>query len=538
MKFIFENAKILTGLPEESGNGHDCLAIEDSVVAHVGNVDDVEISKFTASLDVRRIDVGGRRLIPSFIDAHVHLLLFGISLSKIDLRACNSLSDIWRTIASAAEERPNATRLLCHGWRHAVTGNDVTASMLDGIDPRPIYIDADDYHSTWCSTAALGELDIGSTPDPVSGKIHRLPDGTPPGLIEEAAVVHIVWPFLTKALSEEERKNCLRAAIRTYNAAGYTGVVDMAMDVACWSLLHDLYKAGELDLRFAAHFIILPMTTDEENANQVSQVISLHKQFNLSTSPDFRVAGIKLICDGVVDACTAAISHPYLTSKQIVNPLWTPDALQKVLRQADDAKLQCALHAIGDAAVAMAVDGLASLGTSDCRHRIEHLELTRPEDARRLGKLGITASVQPVHCDPELYQIWPSLIGHDACSRAFAYGEFMDYGAKLAIGTDSPTAPHVAFNNLFNATTRRSFRRPTEAETVNLEFKLALNVALASTSYGAAYACFAEDITGGLRRGKRADFIIVDSPGDWERDPVTLLESKVVETWLNGRQVF
>ena len=540
---IFRNARVTTGVPGEEGRKADCVVIEGATISHIGSEHDIQVIQAAQSPEAQIIDLQGQRLLPSFFDGHVHLLQFGISLAKIDLRQCESFPAVKKAIKEGLEEHPQAQRLLFHGWRRAITGHDVTAAILDAItDGRPVFIDSDDLHACWCNNAALTEIGADTAPNPPGGRIVRDEDGKPTGIIEEAAVIVLVWGFIIGAMSVEKKKAAITRAVLTYNAAGYTSVVDMAMDEDCWTILSEMHDNGELPLRIAAHFIILPSPWDEENLAQVDRVIELHQRFNLASSPNLRITGIKIICDGVVDGCTAALSHPYLKTGETVLPIWTPEALKPVLHRAHAANLQCALHAIGDAAVSLAVRTLSTLprqpDAPSPRHRIEHLELTSPADAKRLGDLGVTASVQPVHCDPELNTTWPPLIGHEACKRAFAYGEFLSHGAKLAFGTDTPTAPHVAFDNLYNATTRRSFRRPKDTETVNEHFKIALHEAICSVSYWPAWACFAEGMTGGLRVGKSADLIVVDSQGDWIEEPTSILQSKVTQTWLGGNKVF
>ncbi|KZL83907.1 amidohydrolase family protein [Colletotrichum incanum] len=537
MKKVFTNARILADQIERNYPTGTCLVVEDTKISYIGDETDGIITALLEKNETQQIDLKGRVVIPSFIDAHVHLLQFGISLAKVDLRPCESLKEIEDVIRHTAEERPNAARLMFQGWRHAVTGSDISASILDHIDTRPIFIDSDDLHSAWCNTAALEEMNIQNKADPEGGKIHRDTYGVPTGLLEEAAVISIVWPFLGNAISRKEKLSCLRSAIQEYNKAGYTAVVDMAMDETYWDLLLELKSAGDLTLRVAAHFLVMPEKSDKENQAQVERVIQLHKRYNIRTSPDLRIAGIKIVCDGVIDGCTAAISHPYLSTGKMVKPTWTPAALQVVLETADVAHMQCALHAIGDEAVNMAINGLEALGTTGRRHRIEHLELTRPEDAKRLGKLGITASIQPVHLDPEYNQLWPPLIGYESCARAFAYREFHDHGARLAIGSDAPTAPHSPWNNIFNATTRRSFRKPHSRKTFNEHFKLELNDVFSATGYGGAYSCFAENIIGGLQVGKKADFVVLEGRAGWSTDLTSLLANQVSESWLDGRLV-
>lgn len=414
----------------------------------------------------------------------MHLLLFGASLSKINLGNCTSLSDIRTTIKAAATANPTAPRLFCRGWMHSMTNGEALASMLDDLDPRPIFIDSKDLHSAWCNTAALTELNVHNTPDPAGGVIHRDETGKPTGLLSEAAAVNIVWPHVAKVATLEEKLGFVRAGIREYTKAGYTGVVEMATDENLWNTLLALREREEVNIRVAAHWIISPKEDEEEVLRQVDRAIELHGKYNVTTSPDLRIAGIKVICDGVVDACTAALTEPYASNGDNCAPLWGADILKKVVRKADQAGLQCALHAIGDATVKLAIDALESEGTPGSRHRIEHLELTAPHDAKRLGALGITASVQPVHADPAILRAWPRLLGKERCGRAFAYREFLDHGANLAIGTDSPTAPHLPLRNLYTATTRRSAREPESVETVNEGFRLGLLEAVVAATGG------------------------------------------------------
>ncbi|KAF9890673.1 hypothetical protein FE257_005539 [Aspergillus nanangensis] len=529
MKTLFTNGHILSGTQSVS-----CMVIDNDHIVHVGNEPPAETS------DCAVVDLAGRRVLPGFIDGHMHLMLFGASLSKIQLDHCKSLADIRSTIQTAAHQRPDAPRLFCSGWMHSMTDGQALASMLDDLDPRPIFIDSKDLHSAWCNTPALAELDIADTPNPPGGTIHRDPStGAPSGLLDEACAVNIVWPHVARVASPDEKLDYLRAAIRAYSAAGYTGMVEMATDENIWAAMLQLRASEPVPMRLAAHWVILPSTDLAAVLAQVDRAIDLHSSYNLHSSPDFRIAGIKLICDGVIDACTASLTQPYASTGTSCAPLWDPSMLRAVVAKADAAGLQCALHAIGDATVRLAIDTLEAIGiggprTPSPRHRIEHLELTAPEDARRLGQLGITASVQPVHADPAILRAWPKLLGPERCKRAFAYAEFAAHHAPLAIGTDAPTAPHLALRNLYTATTRRSAREPGLVETVNPEFALGLVQAVGAATAGSAYSCFADGFTGRLEMGLKADFVVLDM--EWEGEK--LLEARVCETWFEGRRVY
>ncbi|EAW14178.1 amidohydrolase [Aspergillus clavatus NRRL 1] len=565
MKTIFTNGLIVRGSGKaQSEPVSCCMIVEDDKIAYIGDEHDEAIALAKQESDVETVDLEQRTVIPGFIDGHMHLLLFGASLSKIDLSHCRNLADIRATIQQAAQERPHAQRLFCRGWMHSMTDGQALASMLDDLDPRPIFIDSKDLHSAWCNRAALAELQVADTPDPAGGTIHRDAAGAPSGLLSEAAAVNLVWPHVAAVASAEEKREFVRAAVRAYNAAGYTGVVEMAMDENAWSTLLELRAREPLPLRIAAHWIITPAATVDACLAQVDRAIALHAVHNARTSPDFRIAGIKVICDGVVDACTAALLQPYASGASEAGaeagagvncaPLWPAEMLRAVVARADAAGLQCALHAIGDATVRLAIDTLEAVGTRGRRHRIEHLELTAADDAARLGALGITASVQPVHADPAILRAWPRLLGEERCARAFAYAEFVrpkeattqaqgqgqrqaqppPPPAPLAIGTDAPTAPHLPLRNLYTATTRRSAREPASLETVNPHFRLSLLEAVTAATAGSAYSCFADGFTGSLEAGKKADFAVVDMAWEAER----LLDASVYATYFDGRRVY
>jgi predicted amidohydrolase YtcJ len=510
----------------------DCIHIRGTKIDHVGSIKDQKSVHAIQNGAVLQ-DLKGKYVVPGFIDGHMHLLLLGQSLQKLSLEHCKSLEDIRRTIHSYSQSHSEAKAILCKGWMHPMTNGEATAKMLKGLDERPIFIDSKDLHSSWCNDAALKELDIESTPDPVGGTIHRYDDGKLMGLISESANMTIVWPHLARIASLDERILALKAALEAYTKAGYTGICDMAMDENCWEALVALRQQEKLPLRIAAYWLIAPSTNVEFNLRQVDKAISLRERYNESTTPDLRVVGIKLICDGVIDACTAALVEPY-NSTATPDPLWTVDMLEPVVEYAEKARLQCALHAIGDLAIRNAIDVIEKFGRPGSRYRIEHLELCSAEDAERLGKLAITASIQPVHADPAILKAWPSLLGEHRCKRAFAYREFMDNGVTLALGTDSPTAPYDPMPNLYNATTRRSAREPNSEATVNESFALPLWDAINAYTHGVAYSCFSEKLTGSLQSGLSADFVVVDMTSS----TTELLEATIQETWYCGEKIY
>ncbi|KAI1446146.1 amidohydrolase 3 [Annulohypoxylon stygium] len=524
------------GLETEPQFGN-AIFVRDGTIEHVGFEDDDAIVQCRAA-GATVHDLNGRTVLPGFIDGHIHLLRLGQSLSKAALDHCENSEDVRKAIKEHALANPGEPRVLCKGWmRHM---SEPLASLIDDIDPRPIYVDSKDLHTTWCNTAALKELDAENLKDPEGGKIVRDENGKPTGAFEEAAVFTMIWPFLSDVATEKDREDWIRAAVQVYNSSGYTGAIDMAMEEQSWATLLKIRKEQpkqSLPFRLAAYWLLTPTTSEADCLAQVDRVIEVHKKLSAEESPDLHVVGIKLITDGIIDACTAYLAEPYLTGADVNKlstgqPFWEPEIVNAVVRKADEAGLQIALHAIGDAAITMCLDALSTCSPKN-RHRMEHLELASTRDAKRLGEFGITASIQPVHADPWILRAWPTLLGH-RCSRAFPYREFSDHGAPLALGSDSPTSPWAIMANVYVGATRRSYRNPSYTQVVNHDFRLGLCEAVVAASYGSARSVFWDGRLGSLEKGKVADLTVWDMVWEEER----LLEARLEETWFEGERIW
>ena len=210
----------------------ECLVVRNDQIEFVGPEHAEAVQSARAAGAVVH-DVQGRTILPGFVDGHMHLMLMGQSLNKIDLGSCKTLDDIRAAIRTYGREHPEVSRLLGRGWMHSMTPSGVTALDLDGLDGdrnRPVLVDSKDLHTSWCNTAAVAELGASKWEDVPGGVIGRAEDGTPNGIFVEAANFTYVWPYLAEVATVDERKHAIRAAVKQYHAAGYTGMIDMAMD--------------------------------------------------------------------------------------------------------------------------------------------------------------------------------------------------------------------------------------------------------------------------------------------------------------------
>lgn len=486
----------------------------------------------------RVVDLDGRLVLPGFTDAHTHLLMMGAALGQVYLTGARDLEGIRRLLREAREADPAATVLRGRGWLFdAVPGGAPTAAMIDeAVADIPVYLDANDYHSCWVNTAALAELGITrDTPDPIGGEIVRDEHGEPTGLLLETAATQYAWAQRDEATTDADRDEQVERALDAYLATGVTGVVDMAMDEFGLAALRRAQdrRGGELPLRVAAHWLVTNTGDDAQNVAQVEHAARLAAD---PATPWLRVVGIKLILDGVIDACTAAMRQPYADGSN-ADPIWPLERLVPVVRAADAAGLQIAQHAIGDYASQIALDALeqavAANGDLPRRHRIEHLEYAAPGTAERMARLGVTASMQPVHSDPAIFDNWVEMLGDDRVDRAFPWPEYEAAGALLAFSTDSPTAPHDALANMYVASTRASALDPAVAA-VQPQHALPLEHAVAHATRDAAASVGDGDWRGRIAPGYAADIAILDRDVFAAEAPA-LLRARVVETVVAGR---
>ncbi|MCD0449138.1 amidohydrolase [Actinocorallia sp. API 0066] len=530
MSELYVGGRVFTG---DRRAWAEAIVVVDGRIGYVG---DVGTARRLAGAGATEVDLGGGLVLPGFVDGHAHVLGTGAAARQADLTGSGGLAEIQRRIKAWAAGAPEAERVQAYGWQPSeIPGGRPTRAMLDAAVPdKPVYAQSADFHSIWLNSAALAETGIdATTPDPPGGAIGRDPaTGEPTGYIDETAMHRLVWPVLEGAQTDADRDGFLADALRGYRESGVTAAVDMGLGEDDLAAMVRAERAGTLTARLVGHWMV------EEHGDPFAAVARAAELAATHTSPWLRVTGIKIIVDGTVDGCTAALGSPYADGAT-PGPIWAPDALAPVVAAADRAGLQVAMHAIGDEAIRIAIGAVEHAvrvnGPAARRHRIEHLEVADPADIQRLAALGITASMQPVHADPAIQDNWRAMLGDARVERGYPWPEMVEAGAALAFGSDSPTAPYPPLHNMFVAATRRSASDPALAPNV-AAYALPLGAAITHATRDAAWACRAEDQFGRLAAGLHADFVVLDRDV-FALPPEELLTARVVSTVVGGRGV-
>src|SRR5215213_7814062 len=450
----------------------------------------------------------GRIILPGLTDAHLHLKNYALALQKVDCET-DTKEECLRRVAERARNTKPDEWILGHGWNQNVWGNWPTAAELDAIAPNnPVYLTAKSLHASWTNTAALKLANVTSqTSDPQNGQIQRDAKGTATGILLESAM-ELVGNAIPQS-SIEEIANAIEKAQAILWKMGLTGVHDFDRRDS-FMALQQLHKQGKLKLRVLKNI----------------PVELLDQAYELGLSAGFgddwlRIGSVKVFMDGALGPHTAAMFQPYIgegDNRGILN--MDGEELFEFGRKAAKVGLALTVHAIGDRANHEVLNAYEQLRNYEkenhlpaLRHRIEHVQIIHPDDAARLGKMNVIASMQPIHATSDM--LMADTFWGERSRLAYAPRTQLEHGARLALGSDAPVESPNPFLGLYAAVTRRRADGSPSAEGWYPKQKLTMAEAWEGFTLGPAYAANMENRLGRLAPNYLADLIVL------EKDPFT-----------------
>ncbi len=513
----------------------EALAVRDGMVVYVGGDGGATALIGRAT---RVIDLGGRVVLPGLHDTHVHPR-GGIAMTEIVLNDLQDRQAILDTVRSWAARHPERSWVRGRGWQLPVfPGANPRREWLDlAVPDRPVYLVAADGHSAWVNSRALDLAGVTrDTPDPPAGRIERDPSGQPSGTLRESAM-ELVERHLPPRTPEETVAGLLRA-LAMANRYGITSLHDGAAGPALLAGYATLDREGRLTARVTA-----ALQTDP--AAGPAQVESLRVwRGRYAGTRYFRPAAAKIFADGVMEPRTAWLLEPYLRaggSRGLPNLL--PGAMDTLVTALDAAGFQVHVHAIGDAAVRMALDAFAAArranGPRDARPIVTHLELIDSTDIPRFAALGVVASVQALwaYADPYITEMTEPFLGPARSRWLYPIGALARSGAIVAGASDWSVSSMNPFEAIQVALTRRGPSDTLAGPAWNPAQVVDLNTMLRAYTTAGAHASFTEAVTGTLEPGKAADLVVLDR--DPHRSlPTRLHQVRVLLTLLEGREVW
>jgi predicted amidohydrolase YtcJ len=513
------------------------VAIRGAKIVAVGG--DAEIDKMRA-VGTKVIDAAGRLVLPGFVDSHIHFMDGSLSLGRVNLEGAKDASDIQQRLREYASNHSGDGWILGRGWNYAMFGPGALPhkKYLDEIFPnRPVFLEGYDGHTYWANSKALALAGITrETPDPPNGAIVRDPKtGEATGALKESAQESVAK--IVPKPSRAEKLAALRAGVKWANKHGITRVHSAGGDFSELDLYDELRRHGDLTLRFyVAYFLNPPLLRPQD----LEAIENARKKYH----DDWIDAGaVKFMVDGVVESHTAAMLEPYSDDPSIKGKLfWEPSNYKAAVAQLDKRGLQLFTHAIGEYGVRTALDAYENAEehnrTRDRRPRIEHIETIAPADIARFGKLGVIASMQPLHSYPDsnTLNVWARNVGPERASRAWSWKSISDAGGRLAFGSDWPVVTLNPWEGVQTAVTRQTADGTPEAGFVPGQ-RLTVAQTIEGYTLGAAFAGRREKWEGSLEPEKFADLIII-SQNVFEIVPRKLAEIRVLTTMVGGQVVY
>jgi len=523
------NAKIYT--LDENMPLVSALVIDRGQIKAVGS-DDYILTRF--GRDAITLNLDNLPVIPGLTDAHIHLKHYALSLKKIDCEV-STRAKCLRRVANHSKEIPTNKWVLGHGWNQNnwVEGFGSLHDLNAAAPNHPVYLTAKSLHAGWANSAALRAAGIdANSPNPSGGEIQRDNHGQPTGILLESAM-----KLVAEVIPEPTGEELLTLINDAQNALlemGITGIHDFDRR-ACFDTLQRLHQRSQLHLRVVKN---LPM-------EDLSYAVGLGLRFGFGD--DFlRIGGIKAFADGALGPHTAAMLEPYENDPGNRGMLLLDaEEIMEFGRIAVQNGLPLTIHAIGDHANHEVLNALEQLimfeeyqysssAHMPLRHRIEHVQLLHSNDLHRLSKLGIIASMQPIHASSDINmanQFWG-----ERSVNAYAWRTQLNHGATLAFGSDAPVESPNPFWGLHAAVTRQRADGSPSPEGWYPEQRLSIKEALLAYTQGAAYAAGTENQYGKLLPGFWADLVVMNTD-PFSCTPEELREIQVMGTMVNGKWV-
>jgi predicted amidohydrolase YtcJ len=534
---ILIHGKIWTENPQQPEV--EAAAVKQNRILAVGNTAAVER---LSGPKTKVIDLGGRRVLPGFNDAHVHFYFGGDGLASVQLGDAQNPTELRNRIGEFARSLPEGEWILNGSWDHEKWSPATlpTHQLIDEVTPEnPVFVNRADGHMSLANALAMKLAGVSkSTADVPGGVIVRDGDGNPTGVFKDAAkaLIERVIPLP----SDEHILTAIEAAQRYAAEYGVTSVQDMGVlgakgaetMIRVLRAYQTLEKRARLQVRVSAH---LPLPEWKRLASG-----GLMADFG---DEKLQVGALKGFADGSLGSSTAWFVEPYsdmpdnygIPSEELVHA----KQMYENIRDADAVGLQIAIHAIGDRANNTILNFYEQLagenGARDRRVRIEHAQHLLPSDISRFGKLHVIASVQPYHCIDD--GRWAEKrIGIQRSATTYAFRSLLSAGAAVAFGSDWPVAPISPLMGIYAATTRRTLDGKYPDGWVPAE-KISVAQAVHGYTAASAYASLEEGRKGSIEAGKLADMVVL-SQDIFGIDPVEIQNTKVDLTIFDGRVVY
>jgi len=531
----------------------EAIGIKKGKITYVGNKDGIK--KHIGKSTKEETYSNDKLITAGLVDAHNHVdQLFvgqadelGQIPSGADKATCVS------TIEKYVQDHPNKDFYKLNGWEMQNFASEEygcpTASMIDYITTKPIYVSSSDGHTYWVNTPLMNLAGVNKdTVSPVGGEVVKDRDGNPLGIFKDTAqgFINLVKPDYSKDAYDEG----INKADTTWRNQGYTASFNalgndktIATKYGLTTALEEKDKNNELSTYVQSSFCIF----DVDNAlDLVDIAVQLKKD---TKGGNHELTHVKVFLDGIIENAGAYLSEPYLSDgvgkdNYYGAPIWEGNEsiarLGKIIAKANSFDMPVHFHCMGDQAVCdaltaieLAANEIGKDKVRESRNTIVHLALVKESDYARFADLNVVACLNPwMNKDPgyfELLQV--PYLGRTRAEKQYPAKSFLNNNIHVSFGTDMGAS--FTYNSIecFHSLTTRTYSDDDPTSLLCAEEKLSRTEALKAMTIGGAYQLFKEDQFGSLEVGKDATLVL------FTKDLLTIPDSSIMSTEVESTMI-
>lgn len=515
----------------------EAMTIKNGLIQYVGPK---TIAQTYCDDNTKVIDYGTNTVYPGFMEAHCHGSLAGQMLSGILLYDGKSYKEYQEIIKKYIDEHPDQEIYKMAGWKE-VEVLPPTCKLLDEVCPdKPIIGSSFDGHSQLMNTKAKEKFGVDAEFAKKYGtdQVRVFEDGTPTGYISEAPAMAISKQL---AATQEDAKRYIKDWEKFAFSHGYVAAAEAGVNLVPKN--HEAYleldAANELKIRTFSFYNIVQDDATPENVQMVADMKEATKNGR------YKVVGVKLFIDGVVEGHTGLLAEDYVDAPgKGVNRYPDAEKLKMVVLEAHKHGLPTHTHSIGDAATTYMLDAIENskkiTGNYAIRDMLAHLQLVDPKDFKRFAKNNVSAIIAALWAPKEvnvIYRQEVQFIGKERADRSYQAATFLQWGINCAQHTDYPVsidmnipkAIYCAVTRMLPTDGEKSLREKNEAVS-RLEI-------LKEFTINVAYLWNEEKNMGTLTAGKQANYVVWDT--DFIDDDIEKIPAaKLLNVVIDGEEVY
>ena len=518
---ILHNGNIWTvnpGMPRAQA-----VAVSGSRFTAVGLNDEV---LNLATAHTRKVDLGTKRVLPGFNDAHAHPSMSGVHHLRMLACDMSSITAIQAALRARSAQTPTGQWVLGFLYDDGKTPRPLNRRDLDEAVPdHPVLVRHRGGHTAFVNSRAFALAGVDdTTPDPPGGRFDHEPSGRLNGHVSDNAMAIFVKLTAYEPTRDDYRKGVGLVA-KMMSSKGVTSVCDADAQPEDLQAYQDARDAGELVTRVYCHITY----------SAIDRLIATGIHTGLGDEW-IRLGAVKLYTDGSISERTAWLSQDYLGVPGYHGlQLGTRDEVYEAARKTRAAGWQVATHANGD----LAIDEILGIYEQvhqevprrDPRFRIEHCTLINEASVARMRSLGVIPV--PFSCYVYFHGDVMHFYGEERLKQMFAMRTFLDAELRPTDSSDYTASPSHPMMWLQSQVTRADMN----GHQWGLNQRITVEEAIRCGTIHGAYASFEEAQKGSIEPGKLADLVVLDRD-PLTADPSSLIQIAVERTMVGGKWVY